>query len=465
MKTSMQKQTKKRIVFSSLLVVVLSTVAVSYYNYLSRYDEGIIPPLQKSTPFISQSFDAENGIVFHQPTGTHIVIPKNALVDENGKKVTGKVTLKFREFQNAREIFLSGIPMQVGEDRTGYFSSGGMMELRVFQNKKPLKLRKDKSVHVELASAITPTKEYKLYQLKNNVTWDKGIEFKTTKNDRRDSALLALPARPNRPVDPLSDTAKFVFELISDLNRMPHLKIWENVKWKFVKSKDELLPQEALRISWDKITIEPLNDENNNFKLSFTASLFDYTHKIIKHSYTMIASPVLTAKELAKARKRYEKDLADYKIEFAEIDKEEDRLILEAGVLNIFQMNEFGIFNIDCLTNTSILAKVDLQFDFEKDLNPELNKVMLYVVLEKKRSVIKFNAFDWDEIPLTDSPCELIAVLPNGKVAYVSKEEFSKIINPSELKRGNSFFFKTIKKDFDDMASILSTPANKSRFN
>ena len=464
MKTKIQSQTKKRIVLTSL-VVSISLLTFSYYIYLSQYQEGILPPLSKSTSIVYKSFDASKGVVFHQPTGTHIVIPGDALVDENGKKIKGKVTLKFREFQNAREIFLSGIPMQFGDDRTDYFSSGGMMELRVFQNKKPVKLMKGKKVEVELASAITPTAEYKLFKLNNDESWDTGAAFATTKNVRRDSALAALPDLPALPVNPLTDTAKFVFELVSDLKRMPHLKIWENVKWKFINSDDELLPQEALRISWDKITIDRLTDNNNSFKLTFSLSVPNNLRQAINSSYTMIASPVLKGKELAKAIGRYNEDLAAYKIEFAEIDKEEDRLLLEAGVLNIFQMNEFGICNIDCFASTSILAKVDLQFDFEKDLNPELNKVMLYVVLEKKRSVIRFNAFDWDEIPLTDSPCELIAVLPNGKVAYVSKEEFSKTITTSGLKRGNSFFFKTNKKDFDEMASILTTPVDQSRFN
>jgi hypothetical protein len=465
MKTIIQTQTNKRIVYSTLLAISLSVLAISYYRYLSRYQDGILPPLEKGTPFIYKSFKAEKGVVFHQPTGTHIVIPANALVDENGKKVKGKVTLKFREFQNAREIFLSGIPMQFGEDRNEYFSSAGMMELRVSQNNKPLKLASDKSVAVELASAIDPSSNYKLFKLEENKNWDNGTTFETVKNTRRDEALAALPARPSRPIDPLDDSTGFIFELISDYKRMPHLNIWKNVKWKFRKSNDELAPQEALRIGWDKIKIEPLKDGENTFKLDFSMSKADYSGKIKTITYSMIASPELTGRELAKATKKFEKAMENYAIEFAKIDEEENRLLLESGILNSFKLNDFGIFNIDCIKTTSILAKVNLKFDFEKELNPKINKVMLYLILDEERSVFKFNAFDWDKIPLTDSKCALVAVLPNGKVAYVSQEDFQKTIDFANLTNGQTFFFKTVKKEYEDMAGIFQTPSDESRLN
>ena len=465
MKTLIQTQTNKRIAYSALLMLLLSVSAISYYRYLSRYQEGILSPLEKGTPFIYKSFDAEKGVVFHQPTGTHIVIPANALVDENGRKVKGKVTMKFREYQNAREIFLSGIPMQLGEDRSDYFSSAGMMEIRVSQKNKPLKLAGDKSVDVELASAIDPTSNYKLFKLEEDKNWDNGTTFETVKNTRRDDALAALPARPSRPIDPSADTSDFIFELISDYKRMPHLNIWKNIKWKFRKSNDELAPQQALRIGWDKIKIEPLNDGENSFKLDFSMSQSDYNSKIITVTYSMIASPELTGRELAKATKKFEKAMENYAIEFAKIDEEENRLLLESGILNSFKLNDFGIFNIDCIKSASILAKVNLKFDFEKELNPKINKVMLYLILDEERSVIKFNAFDWDKIPLTDSKCALVAVLPNGKVAYVSYEDFRKKIDFDKLTDGQSFYFKTVKKEYDDMASIFKTPSDESRLN
>ena len=84
---------------------------------------GIHTPLNKEVEFFQYEFDATNGIEFHQPTGTHIIIPKNALIDTKGKLVTGKVVVKFREFHDSKSIFLSGIPMQTDTNRNLFLES------------------------------------------------------------------------------------------------------------------------------------------------------------------------------------------------------------------------------------------------------------------------------------------------------------------------------------------------------
>lgn len=466
METLIQQKGNKRMRYSIAFLTLITISGISYYYYLSRYIDGIIPPFGKSTPFICETFEAEKGIEFHQPTGTHIVIPANALVDENGNTVTGKVTMKFREFQNAREIFLSGIPMQLKEDRSNYFSSAGMMELRVFKEDKPLQIAKDKKVEVELASAIQPTDDYKLYQFKNDVEWDNGTTFETKKNTRRDEALAALPDRPAAPTNPQIDTSKFIFELISDYIKMPQLKTWKNIKWRFIRSEDQLEPQEALRISWDKISIEPLENEENTFTLKFSVKMMGPKSEIVSRTYSMVASPELTGKKLELAIRNYNDKLEEYKIEFAKIEEEENRIMLESGLVNVFQIAELGIFNIDCLKTDNILATVDFNFDFENEISPKLNRVMLYLVLHKERSVVKFNAFDWDHIPVAKSDCSLLAVLPNGKVAYVSKENFEKTISKfNKLVSGMVINFKTERKEYSEVADLFKTPSDASRLN
>lgn len=466
MTTIKKKRIGNAVFYSSAILATLCLLGYMYYLSLSRYQLGIIPPLEKSTPFISATFKAEKGTVFHQSTGTNIIIPANALVDENGKKVKGMVTLKFREFQNAREIFQSGIPMQLNDDRSAYFSSAGMMELNVYQKGKELELSKNESVKVELASAIMPDEEYKLYFLTDDLTWDNGAAFETVKNERRDSALAALPPRPNMPISPIGDTSDFTFEIVSDYKRMPHLKVWKDVKWKLISADGELDPNQALRINWDKISITKKDVSSNAYQLDFSILQTDYAGKLIKNSFSMVASPQLSEKELARAQAKFNKDLAAYKTEFAAIEKEEERLMLEAGILNKFELNQFGVCNIDKLKDSTIVAQVSLSFDFEKELIPEINKVMLYLVLENERSVVKFNAFDWDDIPILDLECSLVAVLPNGKIAYVSKEQFKAVINKNTLSPilENKFYFKTEKFDYDDFNELITPDKNQPRF-
>ena len=352
METLIQQKGNKRMRYSIAFLTLITISGISYYYYLSRYIDGIIPPFGKSTPFICETFEAEKGIEFHQPTGTHIVIPANALVDENGNTVTGKVTLKFREFQNAREIFLSGIPMQLKEDRSNYFSSAGMMELRVFKEDKPLQIAKDKKVEVELASAIQPTDDYKLYQFKNDVEWDNGTTFETKKNTRRDEALAALPDRPAAPTNPQIDTSKFIFELISDYSKMPQLKTWKNIKWRFIRSEDQLEPQEALRISWDKISIEPLENEENTFTLKFSVKMMGPKSEIVSN---ITVDDVETETE---EDEKEEEKVEEEKVEEEKVEEDEEELfeVEINGVIYVSNDDEDG--NIYSYINEEVGDKV-----------------------------------------------------------------------------------------------------------
>ena len=466
MTTLTKKRTGKAIFYASISVSSLLILGYIYYLELSAYRTGVKPPLGKSSPFVEKIFSAEKGLVFHQATGTRLVIPPDALIDENGNKVRGKVTLKFREYQNAYEIFQSGIPMLFGEDRTDYFSSLGMFELRAFQNGKEVELKKDAAVQVELAAAIAPDADFKLYFLSDDLNWDNGKSFEVVENNRRDVALEALPEIGIKPTNPNQDTAGFNFEIVSDYAKMPHLKIWENIRWTVKKADAKIPVEQAIRLNWDKISISKAQNQSNLFQLDFESMQTDYSGKQVQLSYSILATPQLTGNELVIATRKYAEDLVAYNRAFGEIVREEERLKLESGVLSKFQINAFGIYNIDKLKDTEILAQVEMQFDFEKELIPELNKVMLYVIMEKERTVLNFNAFDWDKIPLLDAECALVAVLPSGKVAYVSKENFKAVleVNPLSSIRENKLYFKTEKLDYDEVEDLIARILAPSRF-
>jgi hypothetical protein len=227
-----------------------------------------------------------------------------------------------------------------------------------------------------------------------------------------------------------------------------------------------LLPEDALRINWDKISIKQVDGSENVYAMDFKFFQTDYEGKVIEKSFSMKATPELTASELADAVLAYNTDLVNYELEFASIDKEEDRLRLEAGLLNKFKINSFGVYNIDKLKNAEILASVNLSFDFENELNPKINRVMLYVIDEKERTVFKFNAFDWNNIPITENDYSLVALLPDQTVAYVSKESFRAVINTSTLSPilENKFHFTTERFSYDKFEDLIQPKENTPRF-
>jgi hypothetical protein len=126
-------------------------------------------------------------------------------------------------------------------------------------------------------------------------------------------------------------------------------------------------------------------------------------------------------------------------------------------MLNSFTSNGFGIFNIDKLENTNVLAKVDASFDFEDDINAKMNKVKIMMICENQNTVLTYNAFDWDELPVLDDDVELVAVLPNGTFAYVSSDSFKATVRKAELSLyfENKRYFRTDKMSSDQIKNLM----------
>jgi hypothetical protein len=67
---------------------------------------------------------------------------------------------------------------------------------------------------------------------------------------------------------------------------------------------------------------------------------------------------------------------------------------------------------------------------------------MLFMVADDRNSVVQYNAFDWNNIPVFSRDCYLFACLPGDEVAFISKEEFNRKLGTDNL---NPLFTKTIQ--------------------
>ena len=96
-------------------------------------------------------------------------------------------------------------------------------------------------------------------------------------------------------------------------------------------------------------------------------------------------------------------------------------------------------------------------FDFEKDFLKHINDVKLYVLLHDRNSVLTYRSADWDQIPYTNSKTSIVAVLPEGKIAYVDPLSFSKKIKEEKLSKTiqNNFSFTTQKASISKFNDIL----------
>lgn len=434
MKKVSKIKTRTAVVITFSLITVLSVVGAFIYWKLIQYPEGINEPLANQTSYVSVKFDPTKEFVFKQPTGTKIIIPANALIDSKGLAVKEEAELRFREFHNTKDIFLSGIPMQLGENRDSYFSSAGMFEIRTFRGDEELSLRKGSRLNVDLANfQDTMIGNYQLFELEDNTVWGGGSAFEVVRNVERDSILQAFNSKPPAPLSPISDSGKFIFEIVTNFKKMPHLRAWKAVEWELLSCVGDLTAKQAMRVDWQNIQIKQLNDDE--FSIDFKTSLVKNSGTIVSYHTTLTAKPVLKGRKLEMALAKYEEDQKKYEKTLAKMEAEYNRAIQESALLNRFSTAGFGLFNCDRIIQTDIYATVSFEFDFEDEINPLINEIMLYMLLEDQNGVISYKSHEWDKLPLLNSSMTLAAVLPDGTVAIVSSEVLDKIIKNDSGKR------------------------------
>lgn len=102
-------------------------------------------PLQ--VPTERWTFRAEEGLRYvYERSGSVIHIPADALMRADGSPAKGEARLEYREFRDPADFIAFGITMRYGD---GWFDSGGMFEVRVFQGNEELRLPTYKPLEIE----------------------------------------------------------------------------------------------------------------------------------------------------------------------------------------------------------------------------------------------------------------------------------------------------------------------------
>jgi len=142
------------------------------------------------------SVKAENGGTLKYKTGTNLYVPKDAFVDELGKKVKGDVQIDYREFKDPLDFLFSGIPMTYDSGgATHTFESAGMFDIAASQNGKEIFLAKNKHLKMDFVSTDSST-SYNFYVLdESKGTWaNKGKTDKPVTQTRNLKEGLLSPA-------------------------------------------------------------------------------------------------------------------------------------------------------------------------------------------------------------------------------------------------------------------------------
>ncbi|MDX2303636.1 MAG: hypothetical protein NW226_12600 [Microscillaceae bacterium] len=405
------------------------------------------------------SFDAEKGALLEYESGTQIKIAPNSLVDSTGKLVKGNIALDYREFHDAVDVLVSGIPMKYDSAGTNQvFQTAGMYDIRAFQGKQALKIAQGKSIEVNMAS-LQPEANYNFYYLD---TLHKKWVYKTTSSVKPNPEKIKLrqEIENKRPV-PFSDMFILNYGQAVDIAfgndqnivqqnlgifhqklkpygiqylhnlMLPDRVIYQgntypayDMLWK--KLENKTLPQWLNEEGLEWYESESGDWKRAAFITQISPGIYQLSilHPVKKRYFSLKIQAVMRIAAMLKYSPAQWQQ--NYKQALAEIAQEEEKIKKVADVFRNIEISEFGIYNYDRYFKIS--DAVVVKADFMLKSNTAQKPVKVYYINTKDRAVIPYDRLSWGKVSLTkDSTAQFFAIMPDYSLAHYTSEEYLKI--------------------------------------
>ncbi len=325
----------------------------------------INPPIKTLKPtYQSQSVDANQGGTYVYENGSTVVVPPAAFVNGQGNLVEGPVEIKYREFHDYVDFFISGIPMDYDSMGTRYqLESAGMIEIYAEQNGERLTMNPGKELDIKLVHDIYAAPgdplDFNIYHLdteqrnwvyegKNNLkiladpdaiapVSDEARAEKNLQEQLHDleyeeeqelAKIEATIPKPEKLLAPEKSNPsahvfdmKFTEDMIeegtagNDLDEQRAAlrdlqEQYENIMWEVAPNQPNFNENAAKNINWMDMKLRKLN--NRDYELTLIGSANQMKVKI---------KPVLTEADYQKAMADFNQSFAKYETAIA--DREE----------------------------------------------------------------------------------------------------------------------------------------------
>jgi hypothetical protein len=121
---------------------------------LSVIISAVKPPMPAiNVPYETFMYDAEIGDTLFTKNGSIIIFPKNAVLNDKGEIVTGKIEVRTREFNDPLDYYMAGIPMTYDSAGVKYtFVSSGMIDIKAYSNNELLFVNPNAKPQINLVS-------------------------------------------------------------------------------------------------------------------------------------------------------------------------------------------------------------------------------------------------------------------------------------------------------------------------
>ncbi|GAB4140618.1 MAG: hypothetical protein Fur0041_15810 [Bacteroidia bacterium] len=350
----------------------------------------IAPPLKGlDVSFSSYSVDAAKGGTICHASGSVICFKGKCFVDENGKEITGKVDVKYREMRDVVDFFVSGIPMQYDSAGTIWnFQSAGMLEIAAFQNGKVVYLKKDKPAEIDFKSSVNGP-EFNLYRFDTTIgNWvylgkDKVVERVNLNDKKVKENTPAHPAPevvyqseldkineqyvvPEEPVKPkLADKTKNRFTVAFDPNEFPEMASYKNVIFEVDETREKF-DRGNYNVTWESVKLSKGNAREKyiitlkkglkNVDLDvypvFDAANYEKAVKVFDEKFEAYQKALLDKQKAEQeAKARYDAMLKTQSIGNVitqiRADNNAANQQTASECMRVFQISGFGVYNCD----------------------------------------------------------------------------------------------------------------------
>ncbi|PSR11272.1 MAG: hypothetical protein C7N36_17365, partial [Bacteroidetes bacterium] len=437
------------------------------------------PPYQGNTVA-----DAYKGGIIEYPSGSRLVVPASAFMNDRGKLIGGEVEVHYRELHDYIDFFVSGIPLaydSVGLQR--YLTSAGMVEIYAEQNGKRLELAPGKAIQVELISEVPVQNyftlpKYYVYQLDTAArTWVyRNVDMLQFVNDENwlgegennperlwqqkltqletdfQQALQNLqlqyplpfapleptPAKGNRPTLELDFlSGEITLDPASDLQPADLAFLHPGTIWEITPESPAVDPR-AFNVTWESVRLRRLNSQR--FELTLIHS---------KNEEKLIVTPVLLGADYQRALASYqeEKQAYDAAVAARESSVAASRDTLQARftqgkaalqaelseellgrpeqltrkVVNRFVVNAFGVWN--CAQPVTAPQTVQ-GVNYTDEKGNTIENVTAYVVNAKQNTIYRYLAASGASLGIEPATNNLLWIVDkDGGIAITRLEQ------------------------------------------
>lgn len=437
----------------------------------------IAPPLTDGDEsFSNYTVIAELGDTIEHGNST-LIIPPNVLADEAGNLVTGEVEISYREFHDKIDVMLSGIPMAYDSAGTTYhFETGGMMEVRGYQNGKALSIVPDCEIQVQMSTRERTASEGKFnFYVLDEEKGEWGYLSKAARQILDPNALLDLDAEEASESDSLTrippriaeinyllkevaiqkqdmqakapqppiaaDPEAFQIELAFDEAEFPELAAYSGTKFEVDESVQAFDPEQGAK-EWNNVTFEKAGGKGR----------YNVTFFRPGETYSVVCRPVLNEADMDAAVAEYEKRFEQYQQDVQaaealqakleqerkeEIERQRERMaqaqaaraqwqqtmqdvaLAEASMTNFFAVNSFGIYNCDAPRQLPKGKQYSNPRFFDSD-GDVLVHGNVYLLIEGENRVI--NYFDGHQIQLNPNQINTLVTITEDKQLAVIED-------------------------------------------